>query len=538
VLGRRHLKSLRSLERGAQAMNRLRPRRCRRRMPERACAMTLLETVLAMTLLTVITLFSAQAVRVTWQAWDIQDQRSDRFQHLDGALTHITRHLRAARSIVEVSDPADTSGYLAITRPDDSVVKWDHDAQYIRYGVDTPTHLLARDIDELTFECFEIDGVTPTTVLADIRMIRTTVSITVPGQGVPFSLSSTVWMRKQLNGLAAEFVDFHAHSSSTPIGWNDHGNITGPPDGLFGSGPQGAMVRAFGFDPSGYSGSIGTVLVGLYLRTDNPIGDDFLDVQAYRGSLGPLHPLGQAVLLRFDNNTGWVWVDITNDFGSWTYEDLGSVRVDILNNDAGSGGSIIRLDSVKLRTFETAPSKQTFRLTVAGTAFNEWNNISGAVGPPDGVFARSYIFSIPASDIDRQDYSYAQSWKDLGTIVRVRLLISDFYVSATVVDDEFHARLPSTTEPGETQDTPPPDSAEMLPITLLNQHIGSANPGTVYLDLTNIADWTWTEVRSRFVRFYMSATGTPEAEIYIDSAGLDVRYVPPNTAGVVLWEEL
>ena len=59
-------------------------------------AMTLLETVLAMSLLSMIALTGAQAVRMSWQAWDVQDQRSDMLQHLSGVLTHITRLVRSA----------------------------------------------------------------------------------------------------------------------------------------------------------------------------------------------------------------------------------------------------------------------------------------------------------------------------------------------------------------------------------------------------------------------------------------------------------
>jgi type II secretory pathway pseudopilin PulG len=502
--------------------------------------MTLLETLLALSLMSVISVLAAQVVRTSWQAWDIQDHRSDTLQHLSGALAHVTRQLRTCRNVVEVSDPSNASGYLAIMLPDDSVVKWAHDNanQVVRYGGDPPTELLATGIDSLKFECFEIDGVTPTTVPADIRMIRTTASVTIPVQGTPFALSSTVWIRKQQDGLAAEFIDFYAANSSTPIGWQNHGYLIGPADGLLSSGPQGATVRAFGFDPAEHTGAVGTVLVGLCLKTDGPIGDDVLDVQINRGSLGPMHSFHEPALLRFKNNLDWFWVDVTDDFTGWTYEDLAGTYVLVTNRDAGTGGATIYLDSVKIRTFEAAPLSQTFWLTGVGTAFNEWGNRSGAVGPPDGTRAYSQIFSVAEGDIDRQDYSYTGSWEDLGTIVRVRLLIADFYMTATVVDDEFHARLPLTTGPSESQDTPAPNTAEEVPIDVLNQHVGSANPGTVSLDFSNLENWTWTGVRSRFVRLYMSAIGVPEADIYVDGVALVVRYVPPDEAAVVLWEEL
>ena len=70
-------------------------------------AMTLLETVLAMTLMSVIALLGAQSVRITWQAWGLQDLRSDVFQHMHGALSHITRHLRSARNVVSMSAATD-----------------------------------------------------------------------------------------------------------------------------------------------------------------------------------------------------------------------------------------------------------------------------------------------------------------------------------------------------------------------------------------------------------------------------------------------
>jgi|GEM_PF-2863278 len=505
--------------------------------PMKTRAMTLLETMMAMSLMTMISVIGAQTVRTTWQAWDIQAGRSDTLQHLSGTLTHITRHLRSARTVVEVSGSTDDSGYLAITLPDDSVVKWSHDdgSGRVYYGIDPPTSLLALDIDTLKFECFEIDGVTPTTTTADIRMIRITSSVTVTGQSV--TLSATVWIRKQWDGLTAEYVDFHALNSSTPIGWQDHGNLTGPPDGLFSSGPQGATVRAFGFDATGYTGTIGTMVVGLHLSADTPLGGDFLDVQIERGSQGPLHSFGEPALLRFEAAPGWFWVDVTDDFATWDYTDLSTVNVITKNRDAGAGGSTIRLDAVKLRTFETEPESQTFWLTGLGSWNQEWQDRSGALGAPDGVYARSNLTF--DNDVDRQAYFHAGSWEDLGTIVRVRVGVQNLFITAPVVDDDFHVRFPAPGEAQEANDAPVPISAETVPPAELNLHVGSANQGTYYFDFTNLEEWTWPNLNSRFVRLYGNVVGTPDGgEIKVDAVGVNVRYVPPNGAGLVLWEEL
>lgn len=517
------------------------PRKLEHAAPYRLPAMTLLETVLALSLMSTISLAAVLGVRVSWQAWSIQDQRSDTFQHLNGLLTHVTRHLRSTRSVVAVSAATDTSGYITITLPDDSVVKWDHDVatSQVLYGVDPPTDLLATGIDSLKFECFEIDGVTPTIVPADIRMIRTTASVTIPVQGTPFPLSSTVWIRKQQDALAAEYVDFYASAQSGGASWDNKTNMFGPPDGLLSYGVQGARVKAR-IVQSAYSGTLGTVLAGLYLKTEAPMGDDVLEIQIEHTDAGdgPLHTFKQRSLLRFENDIDWFWVDVTNDYGSWTYADLDNIQVKIENVDAGAGGSTIYVDSVVIRTFETAALTQNFWLTGGGPTFNEWGNTSGAVGPLDGNRANSTIFSVSSWDIDRQDYTYTGSWEDLGTIISVKLRIADFFMTATVVDDKFHVRLPTTTEPGETQDTAAPSTAAEVPINKLNQHVGIANAGSKTVDFSNLEAWTWPGIRSRFVRLYMSAIGFPETEIYVDGVRLKVRYVPPTEAAVVLWEEL
>ncbi len=59
------------------------------------------------------------------------------------------------------------------------------------------------------------------------------------------------------------------------------------------------------------------------------------------------------------------------------------------------------------------------------------------------------------------------------------------------------------------------------------------------MDFTNIqSSWTWPDLNAQIVRLYMTATGVPEAEVYVDGISIEVRYVPPAEAAVVLWEEL
>ena len=267
------------------------------------------------------------------------------------------------------------------------------------------------------------------------------------------------------------------------------------------------------------------------------MGSDFLDIQIKRGPAGPLRSYGQPALLRFENTMGWFWADVTNDFADWDYDSFGFVDVIVTNRDAGAGGSIIRLDSVKLRTFDTAPQQTTFWLTSTGSWNQEWRDRPGALGSPDSVYARSNLTF--DNDVDRQAYFHAGSWEDLGTIVRVRLIVKNLFITAAFVDDEFYVRFPASTVPQEPNDTPVPNSAERVSAAELNLQIGSANRKTLKFDFTNLEEWTWPSLNSRFIRLYGNAVGTPDGgEIKVDAVGVRVRYVPPNEAGVVLWEEL
>ncbi len=507
-----------------------------------ARAMTLLETMLAMSLLTMIALLGAQGLRTTWQAWDMQDNRSTKYQFLEGTLAHITKHLRSARDIVAISAATDTSGSLTIALPDATVVTWDHDAALhrVRYGATPPGDLLANDIDTLKFEGFEIDGITPTVVPADIRMIRTTASFTVPVQNVPFSLSTDVWIRKQRDGLAAPFIDFDATSASGIGGWGAAASVTGPADNIFGWGSQYSSVAASNFDTSAQvqTDPVGTVLVGFLLKTNASTLYDAVTVQAnVNGTIGPAHSFDSSSLIRFVNNPDWFWVDITDDHSIWTYADVSQTVVTFTNQGEVWWASTTYVDSIKIRTFTSGPNVETYWMSAAGPGQQEWFAPSAALGAPNGSYAHSQIFDSWAWDIDRQGYSFTSSPEDLGTIARVRLNVR-YYLSWPMFDDMFHARLPLVSDPGEVTNTDAPTTATTARNAVLNQHVGSGNPGTLYLDLTNNELWTWVDLRSRFVRLYMDSIGSPDAEIFVDAVAVEVRYVPPNQAAVVLWEEL
>ncbi len=77
-----------------------------------------------------------------------------------------------------------------------------------------------------------------------------------------------------------------------------------------------------------------------------------------------------------------------------------------------------------------------------------------------------------------------------------------------------------------------------MPIPALNQHVGLGNQGTVFEDFSNHESWTWPRINSHEVRLQAKGNGGSDGNIYVDAVALEVRYVPPTEAAVVLWEEL
>ena len=58
------------------------------------------------------------------------------------------------------------------------------------------TNTLAKSINQLIFEGFEADGVTPTTVVDDIQIVKCTVQVTLTkGGGTTRTVSAKAWIR-------------------------------------------------------------------------------------------------------------------------------------------------------------------------------------------------------------------------------------------------------------------------------------------------------------------------------------------------------
>ncbi|UCD30512.1 MAG: hypothetical protein JSV03_08605, partial [Planctomycetota bacterium] len=104
-------------------------------------------------------------------------------------------------------------------------------------------------------------------------------------------------------------------------------------------------------------------------------------------------------------------------------------------------------------------------------------------------------------------------------------------VSTTFVDDTLSVQLNAIPLIGTDHDN-------YLSTAVLNQHVGSANQGTVSVDFSNYEDWTWSSIDSREVVLIALKQGEGEdGTIFVDTTVLEVQHAQLEPT-IILWEEL
>ena len=114
-----------------------------------------------------------------------------RMPHCD----HLVRRVRQARSVDAIS-----SNSISLVMADGSISAWAYDGSStpttVKYGVTTASNLLAEDITNVSIVGYERDGITATTTVADIRLVRYSVSVELPrNPPVTKTVSSYAWLR-------------------------------------------------------------------------------------------------------------------------------------------------------------------------------------------------------------------------------------------------------------------------------------------------------------------------------------------------------
>jgi type II secretory pathway pseudopilin PulG len=160
--------------------------------------LSLLEMMVATAMMATLMTSVVVVMRSGYAVWNAQEADVDALENGYGVLRHFVQQLRQADSVSAISAPSDTTGDLAFVTVSGTTRTWTHNGapEQVFFNNGTSNQMLARGIDTLTFTGYEADGVTATTVVADIQVVKCTVQVTLPqGGGVPRTISGRAWIR-------------------------------------------------------------------------------------------------------------------------------------------------------------------------------------------------------------------------------------------------------------------------------------------------------------------------------------------------------
>jgi prepilin-type N-terminal cleavage/methylation domain-containing protein len=157
---------------------------------------SLLELLVAASLMASIVTAATMVLRSTQTSWTMHTADQQNLDAAYATLRHVTRGVRQAESVTAISTAGDLSGSLTCLLSSGQSVIWDHSGTQVNYGVTTPSSLLASGVSELSFVGYKADGVTTTTVPADVQSVVCTVKVPLQRTSSPTrTLSSRVWLR-------------------------------------------------------------------------------------------------------------------------------------------------------------------------------------------------------------------------------------------------------------------------------------------------------------------------------------------------------
>jgi prepilin-type N-terminal cleavage/methylation domain-containing protein len=159
---------------------------------------SLLEMMVATAMMATLMASIVVVMRTGYATWNAQEGDIDALENGYGVLRHFVQQLRQADEVTAISAASNTAGSLTFATSTGVARTWSHNGgpEQVYFNNGTSNHLLARNIDSITFTGFEADGVTPTTVVEDIQMVKCTVQVTLPrGAGVTRTISCRAWIR-------------------------------------------------------------------------------------------------------------------------------------------------------------------------------------------------------------------------------------------------------------------------------------------------------------------------------------------------------
>jgi prepilin-type N-terminal cleavage/methylation domain-containing protein len=159
---------------------------------------SLLEMMVATTIMAMLMTSVVVIVRSGYAVWNAQEQDIAIANNANAVLRHFVRELRQGVGVTAISAASSTSGNLSFITASGTTKSWSHNsgAAQVSFNNGTSAQVLAPTITELNFIGYEADGVTQTTVVDDIQIVKCSVKVTMTqGGGQTRTVSCRAWVR-------------------------------------------------------------------------------------------------------------------------------------------------------------------------------------------------------------------------------------------------------------------------------------------------------------------------------------------------------
>jgi len=160
--------------------------------------MSLLELVIATSMLALLMAAVSMILRTSRQAWEAHSGDYTRIEAAHATLRHLVREVRQADAVTAISLATDNSGQLGLLMPTGETRLWDHDgpSNTVNFTATAGSGMLANEITGLRLTGYKADGVTTTTVPAEVQFLKIEVTVQLPRElNGTRVVSSHAWVR-------------------------------------------------------------------------------------------------------------------------------------------------------------------------------------------------------------------------------------------------------------------------------------------------------------------------------------------------------
>ena len=158
--------------------------------------LSLLEMMASTTIMAAVMGAVVVVVQSSYACWNAHESDLNIEENAYAVLNHFVREMRQATAVTAISAANNMAGTLSITNSSGVTNTWALNGTTVTFNNGGGAQNLATSINQLSFTGYKPDGVTTTTTVANIQMVKCTVQVTLShGAGLTRTVSMTAWIR-------------------------------------------------------------------------------------------------------------------------------------------------------------------------------------------------------------------------------------------------------------------------------------------------------------------------------------------------------